>query len=112
MLTRDTRECWCTGLLHDVYELALEDIKHGLDATLAECRQTPPLRSANPNRSRTERERFENVSSAAHTPIKKNGCTTVDGIRDFRKAFNSGAQRFFLPAAVIGDDDAIDTMID
>ena len=71
MLTRDTRESWRTGLLHDVYELALEDIQNRLDATLAKCRQTPPLRSANPNRSRTERERLENVGSAAHTSIKK-----------------------------------------
>jgi hypothetical protein len=71
VLTRDTRECWRTGLPHDVYELALEDIQHGLDATLAKCRETPRLRSANPNGSRTERERFENVGPAAHTPVKK-----------------------------------------
>lgn len=89
MLTRNTRESWRTGLLHDVYELAPEDIQHGLNAILAECRQTPPLRSANPNRSRTECERLENIASAAHTPIEKNGCPAVDGSRDFRKAFNS-----------------------
>jgi hypothetical protein len=51
----------------------------------------PPLRLANPNPSRAEGERFENIGSAAHTPIKKNGCTTVDGGGDFRKAFNRPA---------------------
>src|SRR5476651_557836 len=111
VVTRDAGERWRACLSHDVSQLSVENVDDLLHAALAEGRQSPNLRTPDADGRGAEREGLEYIGSAPDASVQKYRYAAANSRRNLGKTLQRGSQRFFVAAAVIGDDDAISTVL-
>ena len=84
--------------------------------TMSSTRSTPCWPNAdspqmygttNPDGAGAERQRFEDISPAAHPTIHEYGNPPRDGLNDFRQALDRGAPALGRAAAMVGHDNPV-----
>src|SRR5713226_8513165 len=73
-----------SGLFHNEFKLAPEEVQNLLDARLPERGQSPEIRPADAHCPRTQRQRLEDVCSATKAAIDQNRNAASDCFDHFR----------------------------
>ena len=90
-----------------------EEIKKNVaDALLAANGESPGVETAEQNRARAERERFEDVRAAANAAVEEHGNAAVDLADDGGQRVKAGDRAIDLAATVIRNDQAIDAGVE
>jgi hypothetical protein len=75
-------------------------------------RRVPRCEDADPNRRSPERQGLENVRASPKSAVDENRYSTGSPSDDFRQTFNRSPAACILMAAMIGDDDSVDSVLD
>jgi hypothetical protein len=70
------------------------------------------VRTPDPNRRGPESQGLENVRASSKTAVDENRYFADSPSDDFRQAFNRSSGACILMAAMIGDDDSVDSVLD
>ena len=97
---------------HGTVEFAAIDVEHMLDPGLACNGKTPQMRPCHQAGGGAKRQRFENIGAAPDPAIDQNRNAAVDRFDDARKRADARGRAVELPAAMIGNDDAVNAMIE
>ena len=81
-------------------------------AGLAGDRESPQLRARNQHGPRAPRDRLDDIRAAADSAVDQDRDSVLDGGDDRRQSLQCARRTVELPAAVIGDDQAVDARRD
>ena len=96
---------------HRPGEFLLQDFEDTASAGLAECAEPPQRGTSYEDGLCSDGQRFENVGSASKAAVDQHWNFTVEGVDDFRKHFDRGRVAVEIAAAVVGNDDAIGSVL-
>ena len=97
---------------HDAVDLAAVDLQHLCHAGLARHGQAPELRARDQHRVRPQHEGLDDIGAAPDAAVHQHGHTALHGVDDRRQRFQRTRSTVELPAAVVGDDEPVDTQLD
>src|SRR5262249_47251747 len=92
--------------------LVFHDLEHAHDASLASGGQAVALHAAKPDQIGAKRQRFDNVGAAIDGAVDDDQGPARHRLHHFRQHFGGGAAMVELAAAMIGDIDDLDAVIE
>src|SRR5882724_10146273 len=87
--------------------LRCEDLQRTVNAGLSRRDETVKCRPAKPNGIRPQCERFHDVGAAPEAAVNYEGHAAADGRCDLGKYLDRGNTGVELPAAMVGEKDAV-----
>src|ERR1051326_2339388 len=97
---------------HSALKFVAENLYDALDTARARYRQTINIRTADKDCFDAERQSRQHVSSATDAAIEQYRDSPSSGFSDVGKRVNGRGQKIEVAAAVIGNDDAVHTIVD
>src|SRR5213080_1269160 len=82
------------------------------NAGLARDRKAPELRPSDETSLSSKRQRLDHIGATPHTAIDQDGNAPADRFDDRRERRDGGRRAVELAPAMIGNDDAIDPVVD
>jgi hypothetical protein len=92
-------------------QFARVDVDYCFDAFLTKRRQASTLWPANSHGRRTERQCLENVGSAPNSAVHEYRHFALYRSNNLRNAIDGCTQRLLVAATMVGNDDAVDTLL-
>src|SRR5205085_386651 len=92
--------------------LILQELQHAHNAVLAGGSQRPALQPPDPDQVSAAGDRLDDVGAAAEAAIDHDLGAAVYGSDDLRQHMHGAAPMIELTAAMVGDVDPIDAVID
>ena len=99
-----------TGLAHGEGEFVAKDFEYFGDAGFSVGTEGPEIRAADGDGCCAEGQGFEDVGTSAETAVDEDGDFVVDSGDYFREGVERATGRIDGAAAVVGYDDAVDTI--
>src|SRR5262250_1130473 len=99
------------GVSHHQLEFASEELEDFLHAGLTERAEAPRVRPTDADGARAERQRLEDVRAAAEPTVDEHRDLALNRVDHLGHAFDRRAAAFLSAASMIGDDDAVDAML-
>src|ERR1700719_1329159 len=101
-----------TKQAHRADDLVLEQLEHPHDAGLAAGGEPVALHAAEPDEVGTYGFRLDDIAAAIEAAVDDDLGTAGNRLDDFRQHIGRAAAMIELTAAVIGDEDEVDAMIE
>ena len=93
-------------------DFVVQQVEHAHDAGLAGGGEAVALHAAEPDEMRAERDRLDDVAAAIEAAVDDDLGPVGDRVDDFRQRVGRAAAVIELAAAVIGDVDELDAVIE
>src|SRR3974390_1489274 len=100
------------ALLHRRPCLAAYEFENLLDTFLTECPKAPQVGASDPYSLRSHRERLDHVSAPPESAVRDDRHASVHCGDDFRQGIDCRATAVLAAATVIGNEDAIHSILD
>src|SRR5579885_1872883 len=104
-------DSWATGEGHIKLEFVTQQLEDMAHAFRAVDGKPPQDRAAKQHCSRSQGQGFQNIGAATYATIQVDFAASVNRFNDFGQGFDARNSCIKLSPAVIGDNDAIDAML-